>query len=79
MDGLLWLEFERLSPPLSNRKYWRVYAAFHPYKAIFPERTHDAPPFGFLFFSARLSSSNRRCLAFITGFTRPQLQCSALG
>ena len=47
MDGLLWLEFERLSPPLSNRKYWRVYAAFHPYKAIFPERTHDAPPLAF--------------------------------
>ena len=30
MDGLLWLEFERLSPPLSNRKYWRVYAAIRP-------------------------------------------------
>ena len=40
MDGLLWLEFERLSPPLSNRKYWRVYAVSRPHGTQSAGRTH---------------------------------------
>ena len=38
---------EVIPPPQGGVINWAERAAYHPYKAIFPERTHDAPPLAF--------------------------------